>query len=928
MSQDNHKNNEFIYFAFISYKREDEKWAKWLQKKLESYSLPTAIRKKKPELPNKIRPVFRDQSELAGGNLKTEIEKGLNGSKYLIVICSPRSAKSPWVSKEVQHFINQGREEYIIPFIIGGTPNATNSEEECFPEGLRQLTGEKEILGININEMGREAAVIKVIARMFNLRFDSLWQRFEKEKRRRRLTIGLVAFSLIIASISVAVYISYQNKTLKYTNSKLEFANYSIEQQRDSIKLVNAELNETNDSLVYTKKQILLAHDSLKKSNDALEVLNHDLIEANINLEHEKKVVLERDSALIEKSLSLLIASANTSMAQGRLADARELLSNAITIRHQNNLKSEIINNEYEISLRRLLRKYKEPGIHKIATTTIQKSLPGAFDDDKIIIPRENSYMSWNFNDYSHNVNNYKFMTNYQLLNTTNKLGYTKDNLGIQHKDGYLSIIDYNSNKTKGIPLFVGNSWLNTNYKFSELPNQILISKDSLLIKYDYVKAYSDTLHKHCHTIHDFIESPINRNIIAIATSDSCISLFNKSKRILAKTIKTNNLIHSLVYHPTGDYIVATGSDILLLDSNLNLLYTQQSDNQRGYYTSSFNNDGSLLYSYIDPGIHTIWSMGYEPHYFFNLSPDGRYGVIMKKNKYIVFDFENNREIPSLSIDSKKGKFMNFGLSNKSVLLKMWNDEVQGNDLYINEFDSGKIYALNNLPYKFYDNIQIIEDENIIFLSTDEYLYSYNYKNNNIPLSTYILNDIDDSDIRIRKIKYSKKTNILYVLTSNGKLITFTKNLIPNIKYLKEICDIKSFDIDNNDNIYIVDEKGYMYYLKPGQTNKNYIAIVDNADDVSVDPNGDYLLTQFSYSPNIEFALEIKSYGYNTISETRLWDINRKIQIDDLSEYKLTSASLMRDYNGQIVVKTRGYTIPFLHISRIEDQILNGSFYK
>lgn len=118
-------SKQYEYFAFISYKREDEKWAKWLQKKLESYSLPTAIRKENPELPNKIRPVFRDQSELSGGNLKAEIEKGLNRSKYLIVICSPRSAKSPWVSKEVQHFIDQGRENYIIPFIIGGTPNAS-----------------------------------------------------------------------------------------------------------------------------------------------------------------------------------------------------------------------------------------------------------------------------------------------------------------------------------------------------------------------------------------------------------------------------------------------------------------------------------------------------------------------------------------------------------------------------------------------------------------------------------------------------------------------------------------------------------------------------------------------------------------------------------------------------------------------------------
>lgn len=155
-------------------------------------------------MPSKIRPIFRDQSELSGGNLKEEIEKGLKNSKYLIVICSPRAAQSPWVSKEVQYFIDNNRENYIIPFIIGGSPNAKNPEEECFPEGLRQLSGEKEILGININEMGRNAAAIKVIARMFGFHFDTLWQRHERVKRRKRTgtVVGVVAFAIVCYSRS------------------------------------------------------------------------------------------------------------------------------------------------------------------------------------------------------------------------------------------------------------------------------------------------------------------------------------------------------------------------------------------------------------------------------------------------------------------------------------------------------------------------------------------------------------------------------------------------------------------------------------------------------------------------------------------------------------------------------------------------------
>lgn len=201
----------YEYFAFISYKREDEKWAKWLQHKLEYYKLPSSVRKDNPDLPDKIRPVFRDKTDLSGGNLKEEIEKSLSESKYLIVICSPSSAKSPWVSKEVQYFIYKNKAEYIIPFIIGGFPNAENPKNECFPEGLRLLSVEKEILGININEMGRDAAAIKVVARMFGLRFDTLWQRYRKYKS-IQIFLKFIIVILFIISAGIALSINHIRK--------------------------------------------------------------------------------------------------------------------------------------------------------------------------------------------------------------------------------------------------------------------------------------------------------------------------------------------------------------------------------------------------------------------------------------------------------------------------------------------------------------------------------------------------------------------------------------------------------------------------------------------------------------------------------------------------------------------------------------------
>ena len=192
------------FYAFISYKREDEKWAKWLQDKLEHYKFPVNLNGRS-DLPKYIRPTFRDVTDLTPGLLAEEINYALCNSEWLIVICSPRSAKSPWVCKEAQAFIDLGRADHIIPFVIEGNPFSDDMSTECYPEALLNLTGSKELLAANINEMGRDAAVIKTIARMFNLKFDTLWQRYRREERKKRmirfLLLAIVAFTSIIFAL-------------------------------------------------------------------------------------------------------------------------------------------------------------------------------------------------------------------------------------------------------------------------------------------------------------------------------------------------------------------------------------------------------------------------------------------------------------------------------------------------------------------------------------------------------------------------------------------------------------------------------------------------------------------------------------------------------------------------------------------------------
>ena len=198
----------YHYKAFISHTECDSQWAKKLHTKLNNYSIPSKIKKAHPDLPKNLRPVFwykRDISEL---HLKNTIRKELYNSEYLIVICSPQSAKSIWVNEEVRIFKEEfGREYKIIPFIVDGTANSSNPDEECFPQLLRNLPIDEQIRGIDVRgEDGEEGAYINVIASMLRVRYDELYQRYIREKR-KKIYRTIAAFAItILASLFTCDY--------------------------------------------------------------------------------------------------------------------------------------------------------------------------------------------------------------------------------------------------------------------------------------------------------------------------------------------------------------------------------------------------------------------------------------------------------------------------------------------------------------------------------------------------------------------------------------------------------------------------------------------------------------------------------------------------------------------------------------------------
>lgn len=283
----------FKHYAFISYSHRDVNVAKWLHQKLESYKLPVEIHN---EFENSkyLRPVFRDQEDLNTGVLSDELRKHLKDSKFLIVICSPDSATSEWVSNEVRTFINWGRLEYIIPFIINDKSDS-DDEHECFPKSLREYFKEysdRELLGVSVAEVGREKAFIRITSRMLGVSFDELWKRHKRERRRKCLSwcIGICfAIALLYyfaVPITLTIHVRDANHHLPIPDNAL----LSINDAEYSFNNLDTIITISDIPGYYRGKKLPIVfsatyYNSIKKQ-----------ISIGYGINHSQKMELKRDS--------------------------------------------------------------------------------------------------------------------------------------------------------------------------------------------------------------------------------------------------------------------------------------------------------------------------------------------------------------------------------------------------------------------------------------------------------------------------------------------------------------------------------------------------------------------------------------------------------------------------------------------------------
>jgi MTH538 TIR-like domain (DUF1863) len=206
------------YWAFISYSRRDERWARSLHRQLEAYRIPREVRPiPAAEIPStrRLRPVFRDDDELAASaDLGGRLHEALDRSRFLIVLASPAAAASTWVNAEAQHFVDAGRADDVLVLVVDGEPGGAPGRE-ALPAALKRPEGEP--LWVDARKSGKldRKTVLRLVAGMLATGFDALWRR--DRRRRRRLVATWTAATLILAGVVGGVIwrqqtVSEQNK--------------------------------------------------------------------------------------------------------------------------------------------------------------------------------------------------------------------------------------------------------------------------------------------------------------------------------------------------------------------------------------------------------------------------------------------------------------------------------------------------------------------------------------------------------------------------------------------------------------------------------------------------------------------------------------------------------------------------------------------
>lgn len=397
---------EHKYYAFLSCSPEDNRgvqadspaaghrdWGNWLEAALKAYVIPPElvgqINGRGEIIPERIASVFRDESELSEATgLSAETRQALEQSNCLIVICSPRATQSRQVNAVVSYFKQLGRDHQILPFVIAGTPNASNGQQpgatvadECYVPALRHPVRsdgtvdtarlaskhafvnarygaeKREILAQDHRSAAAELerAKIQLIALLLGVGFDLLWARQQKfhflelmeAQEKARETLNQVAEvrqqlheaqhqtreiqrqALEQQNLPRAVQEQIQEAQTQAVTAQQQarVAQEQLQEVQNKVRETQAQLEEARSRALAAENKALEAQQAARESQSQLEATRHQVRTAEqLASEVQDRTQSEQAQAVQQQ---ILAAQREAQSAQSQLEEARRQAQDA-----------------------------------------------------------------------------------------------------------------------------------------------------------------------------------------------------------------------------------------------------------------------------------------------------------------------------------------------------------------------------------------------------------------------------------------------------------------------------------------------------------------------------------------------------------------------------------------------------------------------
>lgn len=301
------------YSAFISYRHQtpDQEIAKKLHHLIETYSVPSALRK---DGTRHLGKVFRDQEELPlSSDLGQDIEAALDNSDWLICICSPRYLESRWCQRELEYFIERKGRDRVLTVLAEGEP------QDSFPELLRFDTDETgkrvereplaaDVRGADLAESLKKLKKEKyrILAPMVGTSFDGLYQRQRRRTMRNVMAAALAAVAILGGFLTYALIqnakITEQNEQIKAQNEKISTQNTELTEKNEHIETQNAELSKKNEQIEQQNTELSEKNEQIEAQNTELTEKNEQIEQQNSELSAKNKQIEAQNTELSEKN--------------------------------------------------------------------------------------------------------------------------------------------------------------------------------------------------------------------------------------------------------------------------------------------------------------------------------------------------------------------------------------------------------------------------------------------------------------------------------------------------------------------------------------------------------------------------------------------------------------------------------------------------